>query len=86
MQIRTISGLNLWVHTIGTLTGPWHVASGPDPRPRSHYKIGWYIVNVDTRAQVYIGPVKGKGLNYHDRAVDIAKARNSKPVKGIAQQ
>jgi len=77
---------NFWLITIGTINGPWHVASLNDGRgvrmPRGLYgeDMGhagsWYIVNKDTGRSKRIGPVKARGKNWCDEARAEAKRRN----------
>lgn len=47
--------------------GPWQVASKADD---------WYIVNIKEDRTRKVGPVRVKGLNYYDRAVEKAKDLN----------
>ena len=67
-----------WLITIGTLDGPWHVASS--------YPSGWVIVNILTDKSKYIGPVRRKGTNYFDRAEAEAKRRNDLFLKEHAAE
>jgi hypothetical protein len=61
----------MWMISIGTQTGPWHVASFLPP-------LGyWYIVNMLTGDAVRIGKVRMKGTNYCDRAREEARSRNN---------
>lgn len=54
--------------------GPWQVCSGG---PFTGYSDRtWYIVNIETGKTKKIGPVTGKGKNYHDAACEEAKRRN----------
>jgi hypothetical protein len=57
-----------WAITDGTLTGPWHVTA------RGKF---WYIINMLTLTTKRIGKMKGRGVNYCDRAKDIARERNA---------
>jgi len=73
--------------TIDTLIGPWHVttshfyqrirspwtAAYPPPTTR---KYAWCVVNMLTGKTCKIGLIKGRGVNYCDRAQDEAKRRN----------
>jgi hypothetical protein len=62
-----------WAITAGTQTGPWHVTSKGK---------AWYIVNMLTLTTKKIGgPSIGRGLNYFDRAIEIARKRNAKFLK-----
>lgn len=69
-----------WCITTGTLIGPWHVASLNDGGGRAG---SWYIVNVDTKQSKRIGPVRMKGKNWHDEAMDVARERNEKYLRGL---
>ena len=68
---------NFWVHTTYTLTGPWHVTG------RNNI---WYIINILTGTTKRIGRTKGRGLNFHDRAVDVARERNEVFLRGHKQE
>jgi len=55
--------------------GPWHVILfGQNDAPIDPW--AWYIVNTETGLVKKIGPVKLHGLNYYDRAVEVARQRN----------
>ncbi len=60
---------------------PWIVKSINDGG-RGPIGASWYIVNTATGRKRCIGPVKLKGVNYHDRAVALAKQRNKEETKG----
>jgi len=66
----------MWMITIDTLVGPWHVASSLHHTPIRTPKTMWYVVNMLTGDACKIGPAKGKGVNYCDRARDEARRRN----------
>lgn len=51
-----------------TIKGPWQVTS------KGHQ---WYIINILTGTTKRIGKVRGHGVNFCDRAKDIAKERNA---------
>lgn len=61
-----------WLITVGTLKGPWHVSA---------YQNAWHIVNIIKEKSggiecKKIGKVRGHGMNYCDRAREIARERN----------
>lgn len=63
MATFTLEGIHP-VHT--TPSGKWGVV----------YKgINWYVVNLFTGQGKKVGPAKMKGVNYFDRAVELAKER-----------
>jgi hypothetical protein len=65
----------MWMITVGTQTGPWHVASASFSGSGS---VGyWYIVNMLTGDAVRTGKVRMKGTNYCDRAREEARSRNN---------
>jgi hypothetical protein len=66
----------MWMITVGTLTGPWHVASRTRRVQPMVYKDHWCIVNIITWSSKVIGPVRMRGVNYHDRAIEVARERN----------
>ena len=70
--------LGLWLITIGTLDGPWHVASMSSK---------WRIINILTGSTKVIGggSVKGKGVNYFDRSKDEATKRNNAFLKDVTR-
>lgn len=47
--------------------GPWQVASKADD---------WYIINIKEDRARKVGPVRSKGINYYDRAVEKAEDLN----------
>lgn len=60
-------GTKWWLLTGGYGTGPWFKANkGND----------WYIVNVETGQHKKVGPVRGRGTNYSDKASQLAQRRN----------
>ena len=67
----------MWMITIGTLTGPWHVASCHVGGASGY----WYIVNMLNGNAVRIGKVRMKGTNYCDRAKEEARLRNNQFFK-----
>jgi hypothetical protein len=67
----------MWVITIDTMTGPWHVASYRNNSLWYGFcRNYWYIVNMLTGRAKRIGRVKLRGVNYFDRACEVAKERN----------
>lgn len=60
--------INGWhIITMDTLSGPWHVSS------KGKF---WYIINILTYTTKRIGSFRCSGINYFDRAQDIADERN----------
>ena len=57
-----------WIFTMQTIKGPWQVTS------KGNY---WFIYNILTHTIKKIGKVRGHGLNYCDRAKEIARERNA---------
>ena len=81
-----------WCITIGTLTGPWHVFSHsviPGWGGRYRYRSGhggWSIINMLTGRTKRIGPVRMRGMNYFDRAREVARQRNEQFLKEHEQE
>jgi hypothetical protein len=68
----------MWMITVDTITGPWHVASYLHRTPIREPKTMWCVVNMLTGDACRIGPAKGRGVNYCDRARDEARSRNKR--------
>ena len=71
----------MWMITTGTLTGPWHVASSffllwKRTKSSTQGTVLWSIVNMLTGKSKKIGRVQGRGVNFCDRAREIARERN----------
>jgi hypothetical protein len=70
---------DMYMITIHTLTGPWHVTrSNLVIDPKRNY---WCIVNMLTGRSKRIGQISSRGVNYFDRAKNMAQERNEKFLK-----
>jgi len=74
--------------TVGSLTGPWHVASTSHGLKHDRWGLGrmqvagsWHVVNMLTGKSKIVGPVRMKGTNYFDRAKEVAEERNDQFFK-----
>ena len=84
--------LGLWIITIGTLDGPWHVTSKHTsqqwgvPHRATRGTDVWMVVNILTGSTKVIGPSgRGKGVNYFDRSKDEATKRNNAFLKDVTR-